>query len=64
MCRYIHILHATPQTRLYAVGLPSKNEHDKSPAQTRKDGPGVRFYLFSELRGEELCGKGGDRDGG
>ena len=63
-CGYIHILHATPQTRLYAVGPPSKNEHNKSPAQTCEDGPGICSYLFSELGGEELCGEGGDRDGG
>jgi hypothetical protein len=64
VCGYIHILHATPQTWLYAIGLPSKNEHDKSPTQTREDGPGICSYLFSELKGEKLCGDGGDRDGG
>ena len=64
VCGYIHILHATPQTRLYAVGPPSKNEHNKSPAQTREDGPGIRSYFFSELWREELCGESGDRNGG
>ena len=37
----VHVFHTAPQTRLNRIGVPAIYPHDKRPAQTRKNRPGI-----------------------
>jgi hypothetical protein len=64
---YINIIHAIPQARLDALGVPAEDIHDARPTQRREHGPGVVFNLVRELgvcddAGSRLDGQFGERE--
>ncbi len=46
---HIHVLHATPQTRLYRLRIPPVQPHNHRPTQTRKHRPSIPPHLFPKL---------------
>ena len=45
----LHVLHTTPQTRLYSLRIPPENPHNHRPAQTRKNRPCIPLHLLPHL---------------
>ena len=65
--QYVHILHTTPQARLYTLRLPPEDIHDSCPTQTRKNRPRIpldgRFRFWTEsLREKSGCWRRGCHD--
>lgn len=51
--RDIHVDHATAQTGLQGIRVPSENVHNECPSETGKCGPGVLVHLCLGLRGDQ-----------